>query len=383
MKNYSQKFSYLFALLLIIGIVACTEEETPDVAPPTGQFTSPVNGNPGGDIVFSGTVNDDAGIKSIMLVSTDLSLDKTITPAGSPTSYTLDYTHSVPAEVVDGTYPVTITVTNTADKSSEFSVDVVLVTEILDNYEAIWVAGGVLWWEWGTPEGYFYEMTKDTENEGWFEIKLPSWAGFNEIKFLAQNAWADGTTGEQWAVEDQNAAVQVIIKDDAADGDPMILPDLGKNPAYYLVRFNPNTMDYSLEEIVPSDPAPAEMFIVGKGFTDYPNLDWNPEEAIPMTANPYEYGEYQFLAEGLNFSADVAIKFIGQNTGWSPIDVGFDETYLEDADSGTDGWQIIAPANWKPTKAGDGTADLKFVDQAGAYTVYFDYFLMRAVIWPE
>lgn len=389
MKKTLLRVNYWIAVLFIstLFLANCTTDDDPDpvVDPPTGSFTTPVNGTPGAKVTFTGTANDDAGLTSISLTNASVGLDKTIAIADNATTYPLSYDFTIPAETEDGTYAVAIVVTNSGGKTTDFSVDLVVETLIVDTYDAIWVAGGVLWWEWGTPDGYFYEMQKDAENEGWFEIALPSWGyGYNEIKFLGQNAWATADGGDEWGVVDNTAATQEIFKGFGETVDAMILPDLGKNPAYYTVRFNPNTEEVTMEEMVPVDAAPTEMYIIGVGFPDFPLNDWDPEFAIPMTPNPYEYGEYQFIAESLVFSDDVALKFIGQTDGWSPIDVGFDETYLTDEDNDPDnGWQVLAPINWKATKSGDGTADLKFVGQAGTYTVYFDYFLKRAVVWEE
>ena len=343
--------------------------------PPTATFTTPLNGSIGGKITFKGTAADKNGIASIRLSNIGLSLDKTILLSDNPKSYILDYEFEIPSVTALGEYQVAITVKNKFNKSVESLVKVVVANTT--NYEALWVGGGVLLKGWNTPEGKFYEMRKDAANPGWFEILLPSRAGFNEIKFLGQNSWK----GDNWGVVDNAVANSPILNSE--NSEPIKLPDLGKKPAYYKVRFNPNKSTYTFEEIIPSGTPPTQMFIVGSGFTGFPNLNWNPSEAIPMTPNPSQLGAWQFLAEGLVFSDNVALKFIGQNTGWSPIDVGFDENYLVDNDLNSGGWQILAPVNWKVTKSGDGTADLKFVNQGGSYTVYFDYFLKRAVIWKE
>lgn len=359
----------MLSMLVMVGCGDDDDEGTPEGPPPTGTFQSPINAEAGDGITFTGNVQDDFGITGITLTNADLSLQGNINLPDQPTNFDVSYNFTVPENTPDGTYPVEIIATNTSQKTTTFNVDVVVETVdiIEDNFDAIWVAGGVLWWEWGTPEGYFYEMEKDPENPGWFEIVLPSWEGFDEIKFLGQNAYAPNN----WGLVDNTDPNSPMLNDE--NSATVILPNTGGNPTYYRVRFNPNTEEYNYEEIVPDIEVQETMFIVGSGFPDYPELDWNPEAAIPMTQNPYEFGEYQFLVEGLQFSDNVAIKFIGQNDGWGPIDLGFDGESRE----------VTGPQNWKILVEGDGTADLKFVDQAGTYTVYLDYFLKRAVIWPE
>jgi hypothetical protein len=374
-KQLSRYLHIVLLTIVLLGLglfSSCTADE-PSGPPPIGSFENPVTGSPGGRVMFKGTAEDKNGLASITLFSEVLGLDKVILLNQKPSTYELEYGFTLPLQIVDGTYSVSIQVKNAGGKASSYAVDLVVTTA--NNFEAIWVAGGVLWRGWSTPQGDFYEMQKDEANLGWFEIVVPSWSGNNEIKFLGQNGWA----GNNWGLVDNTNSNSAML--DAENSQAIKLPDLGKNPAYYKVRFNPNTMTYSYTEIAPTENAPAEMFIVGKGFTDYPNLNWSPSEAIAMTSKPSGRGDYQFLIEGLKFSDAVELKFIGQNTGWGPIDIGFDEDYLKDSDPSTNGWQVVAPINWKIAKSGDGTADLKFNNQVGTYTVYFDFFLKRAVIY--
>ena len=67
----------------------------------------------------------------------------------------------------------------------------------------------------------------------------------------------------------------------------------------------------------------SNMYIVGNGYPDYPNLDWNPDGAIQMDADPWG-NPYVFTA-WIQISDDTSMKFIGQNDGWSPYDCGFEE----------------------------------------------------------
>jgi hypothetical protein len=368
-SNFFVMATMVLALVVLTNCNKDDDGDKPDGPPPTATLTTPVNAEPGKGITFVGTFNDELGLTGITLTNTDLGLAATISLNDEPLTYAMSYNFTIPETVQDGSYNVAVVASNTSQKTAEFTIAVVVESpvEIPDNYDAVWVAGGVLWWEWGTPEGYFYEMIKDEENPGWFEVDLQSWAGFNEIKFLGQNAWAP----DNWGLVDNTDPNSDMVNDESSA--TVVLPDMDKNPAYYRVRFNPNTLEYNYEELIPDMEVHDKMYIVGSGFTDYPNLDWNPEEAIEMTHNPYEYGVYQFTAEGVMFSDDVAIKFIGQNDGWGPIDMGFAGESRE----------VTAPQNWVVLVEGDGTADLKFKDQAGTYTIYLDYFLKRAVIWPE
>jgi hypothetical protein len=224
-------------------------------------------------------------------------------------------------------------------------------------------------------------MIQDPDNENWFEILIHAWPeeGYNEIKFIGQLAW----TPDNWGlVDNTNPSLGMI---NSEDSQAILLDAASSNayPAYFNVRFNPIEMSYTSEEVIMDIPVQETMYIVGSGFTDYPDLDWNTEAAIPMVANPYDFGENIFEIYSLQFSDDVSLKFIGQTDSWEPLDIGFDENYIVDVDAGTNGYQVNAPISWIPTASGDGTADLKFVNQAGFYTIMYDHYAKRVIIWKE
>ena len=81
--------------------------------------------------------------------------------------------------------------------------------------------------------------------------------------------------------------------------------------------------------------------------------------------NPYVFEKI------VEISDDASMKFLGQNTGWGPYDCGFEV-----------GGEQQLPVNFEKNKVGDGSADIKFKNQAGVYWVTYDYFLNRTTIHP-
>jgi hypothetical protein len=336
-----------------------------DVAtnPESSDMVSSINATPGDEIAFTGTITDGQGISAISISSGSLGIDELIEPDGNPLEYLLNYKFSVPLDAEKKVHKVIITVGNIKNREVAFNVSVNLSGEAVV-YENIYIAGSFQWWTWN-PE-VAYPMTADPENNGWFETQVHTWDTYDELKFLAQLAWEP----DNWGLVDQNDPSKGMLNDN--NSDPVRLPANGANPAYYNLRFNPYQMKYEatlLTDVIQGIP---ELYIVGKGFPDYPDLDWNPSAAIKMEKNPWDFGEHIFIIEGLKFSNAVDLKFIGQNTGWSPYDAGFEV-----------GGEMTAPVSWAKVKEGDGTADLKFKDQAGTYTVLFDYYLKRACVWKE
>ncbi len=379
MKNFNATLWALLVLFVFSAVaMGCNkdddEEPTPEGPPPTGvNVVSNIDAEPGQDIAFTGTFNDENGLASINIAYADWALDKTIDLGNNPLSYDLAYNFTVPAEATPGAHTVVITANNTSNKSTTFNATVTLAEPIA--FDNIYAAGGFQWWAWNAEHAYV--MLQDQADPNWWEIMVHVWDGYSEIKFLGQLDWAP----DNWGLVDQTNPSLGMINSEDSHG--ILLDGLSKNPAYYTVRFNPYDMAWTAEEVVPDIPVQSEMYIVGKGFPAYPDLDWNTEEAIPMVANPDGWGEHIFVIYELEFSDAVDMKFIGQTDGWEPIDIGFDTDYIVDEDTGVDGYQVSAPISWIPTKSGSETADLKFVNQAGKYTVVYDHFAQRAVIWLE
>lgn len=336
------------------------------------------NASPGDEITFTGMIADAQGISSITVRNAGIELDHTIEPAGFPNDYGLNYTYTIPASADNALHNGTITINNISNRSVTLNMTVNLSGEEAP-YDNIYAAGGLQWSKWNPERGY--TMLKDPEDEEWFEIIVPAWPedDLNQIKFIGQLAWGP----DNWGLIDNTDPS--LGMENAEDSDPILLDAAASSfyPAYFKVRFNPYSMEYTTQEVDQTGFELQEaMYIVGNGFVDYPALDWNPEEAIPMERNPYGLGEHIFLIEGLQFSDNVSLKFIGQNTGWGPLDIGFDSDHIVGEQDGG-GFQVSDPVSWLPTRSGNGSADLKFTDQPGAYTILYDHFAGRAIIWKE
>jgi hypothetical protein len=335
--------------------------------------------SPGDEITISGMLSDAQGLALIKLENAGIGLDVNLELSENPTEYFLEYKHLIPDDAELLVHKGNIVVSNISERSVTYNLEVNLTGQEI-TYDQMFAAGGFQWWTWNAEHAYM--MTPDAENEKWFEIDVHAWPeeGYNEIKFIGQLSW----TPDNWGLVDNMDPGMGMVNNESSQ--PLIMDAASSlyYPAYFKVRFNPYDLEYTVEEIDQAGfPVQETMYIVGTGFSDYPLLDWNPSEAIPMERNPYGYGDHIFLIEGLQFSESVAIKFIGQNDGWGPVDVGFDEDYISDIDENESGYQVLEPISWMPTKSGDGTADLKFVDQAGAYTILYDHFAQRALIWKE
>lgn len=316
----------------------------------------------GKSLNLTGNITDKQGIKSIKISHAVLKIDKTIELTDSPKSYDINETFDIDNEANSSKYSVAIEVTNVKDRKKSFNIDV-QVTGSNKVYDNIYIAGTVQWDPNNPAKAYV--MDKDANDDKWFETIISGWADYDQIKFLGQTAW----TPDNWGLQDASNPSKGMVN---AESSAMIDLNATGNPDYYKVRFNPYTKEYNVEKLTNDLSARTEMYIVGNGYPDYPELNWNTDKAIAMTPNYKGYGEHIFGIEGLKFSDDVSLKFVGQNDGSWAYDAGFVE-----------GGEVTAPISWRKIKEGSGSADLKFKEQAGSYTVIYDYFAKRAIIWKE
>ena len=364
MNGICKSLLFTLALMAFCAFLWSCEEssETPLGGPPKGEVPAEIKSAQGESVTFTGNFIDYVGLSNLGIINEELGLNHSIDFPANQTRYSVRYIFTIPEDAPPKVYDIRFVISNVSNEST--TVISKLDVEEVVNYQHIYMAGSFQWWPWDPSVAY--SMTIDAENEGWFEAPVHCWDEYDELKFLGQLDW----NPNNWGLISQSNPGLGMINDE--NSETIWLQANGGNPAYKWVRFNPYLKEFSVEDMTDVVEPRAEMYIVGKGFPGYPNLDWNPEEAIPLNANYYGYGEHIFGVDGLEFSGDVDLKFIGQNTGWGPYDAGF-----------VDGGEVTAPVSWVPIQEGDGSAHLTFKNQEGTYTVLFDYYARRAIIWRE
>ena len=208
------------------------------------------------------------------------------------------------------------------------------------------------------------KLTPSEDFPGWFYIDVQFTAEdsgdaikpYGDFKFVSEQSWDGGNFG----LADVSTSLTEMENSGSSDGIP------APSPGYYNVWFQPETLEYEWYEIdLSANSVRTEMYIVGKGYVDYPDLDWSVENSIPLQSNFQALGDYVFGLECLEFSDAVDMKFVGQ-LAWEGLDVGF-----------VNGGEQTAPIVWVQADVGDGSADLKLLGQAGFYDVSFDYLINR------
>ncbi|ALJ05683.1 hypothetical protein APS56_11350 [Pseudalgibacter alginicilyticus] len=323
-----------------------------DTTLPQVAFISPISGssNTVGDLVELNIAFSDNKVLDSIIVKTE-SLDYEVKLKMPDNTLNYNFTDSVeiPLTGISGAIEFTATgIDKTGNTTTVYST--ILVGE-KDEIFNMYAVGTSTWYEWDPSKAT--EMWKNPDNNDWFVLEFYYTMG-NGVKFIGQLDWEPNNWGT-----DPNDSSKII---NSQDSGTIEFPEEG----YYHVEFNPYTLEYTYEKMEVDVDVKENMYLMGNGFAGY-DLDWNPADAIPMekdsNGNPYVF------TINVEITEDTSLKFIGQTDGWSPFDCGFEV-----------GGETILPVNYIKCKTGDGSQDLKFKNQAGTYTITFDYFLLRATI---
>lgn len=324
-----------------------------DIINPEVTIVSPINGTSylsGDTVELNIDFSDDKALDSIIVISGVLGYEIKMKMPENTLDYNLSNTIEIPAEGVAGAVQFeAIGIDKTGNRTTSYTT--ILVGEKDEIYN-MYAVGGSMWWEWDETKGT--QMWKNPEDEDWFVLEFYYWTDYG-IKFTSELDWEPNNWGT-----DPNDSTKII---NSQDSGTIEFPD---GDGYYHVEFNPYTLEYKYEKMVVDVEVKETMYLMGHGFVGS-DLDWNPADAIPMEKDSWG-NPYVFTAL-VEFADDSSLKFIGQTDGWGPFDCGFEV-----------GGETTLPVNFIKAKSGDGSSDLKFINQAGQYWITFDYFLLRATI---
>ncbi|UMB59169.1 SusF/SusE family outer membrane protein [Lutibacter sp. A80] len=323
-----------------------------DTTKPQVTFTSPISGSSstvGDSVELNIDFSDNKMLDSVIVINEILGYEVKLKMPDNTLNYNFTDSIEIPLTGISGAVEFTaIGIDKTGNETTTYTT--VLIGEKDEIYN-MYAVGSSTWYDWDPSKAT--EMWKNPENEDWFVVEFYYTVG-NGIKFIGQLDWEPNNWGT-----DPNDSSRII--NSQSSGTIEFDED-----GYYHVEFNPYTLEYTYEKMEIDVEIKENMYLMGNGFAGY-DLDWNPADAIPMekdsNGNPYVF------TINIEITEDTSLKFIGQTDGWEPFDCGFEV-----------GGETILPVNYVKCKAGDGSQDLKFKDQAGTYTITFDYFLLRATI---
>jgi hypothetical protein len=283
-----------------------------DVTPPLIKVTSPESGGliQGGDeLEFFIELTDANGIDTFRLSSPEFLIDTMVVFDPPNPRYIFVKDYRLPKELAEGSYFVNV---QTSDSTGNVAKEVISLS--VGGINKVYCVGGASFGGWQADNPM--PMQADEENPGWFEIVTYSWGieDYNGVKFIGQKSWGP----LNWGLDPSDLSTMV----NAENSEKIVLGDAG----YYRVRFNPASLEYSVEKEEATTLVMSEMYILGEGITGMFESWGNPSGALSMTQDPDNPYIYLLSAEfsdvgpsdyGANFI------FIGDRSNVETFHLGF------------------------------------------------------------
>ena len=306
----------------------------------------------GSDFFMEADLNDDVGLKSFTLRYDDWYLYNTIPLAdsGNPKSYHVKYKFKMPDTAANKIHSITLTATNVGNNTTSNQFKVLLNSDfpkmyLIESTDPAKLTSDLF----GVPmlikktSSYNYEATYYSaapNSQVWF---IPSKTTLKPFMYGKDPAHASKLTG------------------DFAKALPIVLADKG----YYKISFNTLNLSFSIQALPAPNPsgAYAQAALVGRGFSDYPNMNW--QNALPDiilldkdAGNPYLFTKTVKVGTPAGSSYNTAQFIITTNNGW------------------TDFWRFDNGADPDNTVFGGGAnSDIPITTTPVAYKVTFDSYL--------
>jgi len=265
----------------------------------------------GNEFYMEADLADDAGIKSFTFRYDDWYLYNTVSLAdsGNPKTYHVKYKFKMPDTAANKIHSINLSATNTgnATKSTQF--------KILLNADF--------------PQMYLIESTDPSKliNDLFGVPELVNKTSSYNYETVYYSAAANSTV---WFIPSKTTIKPFMYGIDPANtsklsGDytkalPIVLPAIG----YYKISLNTLNLSFTTQALPMPDPtaAYAQTALVGRGFSDYPDMNW--QNALPNIvlmdkdpANPYRFKKMVKLGTPSGSSYTTAQFIITTNNGWS------------------------------------------------------------------
>lgn len=300
--------------LLIVLFIACTKDDKVNVYQPPSATISFTNVSDlivdsiGKSIAVKAQITAGNGIQQIALIYEPWNLNKVITTFPDPAKYDLNENVVIPKNAALQIHSLKIEVT---DKKGEKSVTEVKVGLQDLNYTTLYLSDvksqpdltGNLF---GVPvamdkvSSHTYQITYYAKDDNTAVRFIPNPASLTPVAIgLAASGSAKLTT-------------------DATRSQPIVLAQKG----YYKFTVNTLLLTYSVEQAAPKGTPFDQVALVGRGFYDYPNMNW--QNALPdiilldkSAANPFLFTKTVRLGTPAGQSYNTAQFIITTNNGWT------------------------------------------------------------------
>lgn len=363
-----------------------------DIEAPVFTIQSPESGSSikaDDKISFFIQVDDNIGIDTFSVSAPIFNLDTTIIFDPVNPKYIFIDDFWVPNPIADGEYYINVFA---SDSTGNESAEIITLVAGEVKADEVYIVGGATWSGWDDPStANPMLMKQDLENEGWYEIITYSFGiqDYNGVKFIGQRGWGPNN----WGLDPSDPTK--MINDDGSD--KIVLAEEG----YWKVRFNPTSLEYSVEKADPTIATRSEMYLLGSGMAGMDVAWTNPSAALAMeqdASNSYIYTTtVEFSATGSDDWGATFI-FIGDKNDISVFNLGFnyypqsavDQNWTDypgyvvgdlslNLDPLTED-QLSGISTWPPDGNWNGVPYLAYYEQPGIYEIKLDYYIQHASI---
>lgn len=312
MKKMSINRSFLS--LLIVLFIACTKDDKVNVYhPPSAAIhfsnvSDLIVDSLGKTISVKAQIAAGNGIQEIALTYDPWSLNKTITSFTDPAEYELNEKVVIPKNAALKIHSLKIGVTDKKGNKNYLEVkiglqdlnytvlylsDVKTQTELTSNLFGVPVAMDKI-------SSHTYQITYYARNDNTQVRFIPNPSSLTPV---AVGAEAPGSAK---------------LTTDAAKSQPVVLAQKG----YYKITVNTLLLSYSVEQAAPKGTPVDQVALVGRGFYDYPNMNW--QNTLPdiilldkSAVNPFLFTKTIRLGTPPGQSYSTAQFILTTNNGWT------------------------------------------------------------------
>ena len=265
----------------------------------------------GSEFFMEADLSDAVGLKSFTVRYDDWYLYNTVPLKDSsyPKNYHVRYKFRMPDTAANKIHSISLVATNVGNKETSAQYKITLNTDfpkmyLIDNNDPALLTKDLF----GVPmlidkiASYTYEAkyySKTTNSKIWF---IPGKTSLKPIMY---------------GVDPGNTAK---LTGDFSNAQPIILPGVG----YYKVTFNTLNLSYVVTALPAPNPSNAftQVSLAGRGFYDYPNMNW--QNTLPDIilldkdpVNPYIFTKSLKLGTPPGQSYNTAQFIFTTNNGWS------------------------------------------------------------------
>lgn len=312
MKKLSINITFLS--LLIVLFIACTKDDKVNVyRPPSAEIhfsnvSDLIVDSLGKTISVKAQIAADNGIQEVALVYAPWNLNKVINSFSDPAKYDLNEKVVIPKNAALQIHSLKITVTD--KKGNKNYLEVKIGLQDL-NYPTLFLSDVKSQSEL-TSSLFGVPVAMDKVSSHTYQITYYARNDNTPVRFIPN------PTSLTPVAIGLNAAGSAKLTTDAAKSLPVVLAQKG----YYKITVNTLLLNYSVEQAAAKGTPYDQVALVGRGFYDYPNMNW--QNALPdiilldkNTANPFLFTKTIKLGTPPGQSYNTAQFILTTNNGWT------------------------------------------------------------------